>query len=82
VVLSDAEDVHPDLVGELDLFEEVPQALGDLFGTRRIPGDGVGGNLGEAVQAQFHPLSLSVEADSYDERQSLFIPEGEATPDC
>ncbi len=46
VVLADAEDVEPDLVGELDLLEQVPEPL---------PGAQLGrGQLRERVDAQLH----------------------------
>ena len=51
VVLADAEDVEPDLVGELDLLDEVAQPLA---GRQRAPVPGVRGDLREGVDAQFH----------------------------
>ena len=46
VVLADAEDVEADLVGELDLLDEVAQALGGADRPARLR---VGRHLGERV---------------------------------
>ena len=51
VVLADAEGVEPDLVGALDLLEQVLHALGRA---RRQSGDGVGDRRDEAVDADSH----------------------------
>jgi hypothetical protein len=51
VVLADAEDVEGVLVGQLDLLEEVAQALLRADG---VPGGGIGGALPERVDAQLH----------------------------
>ena len=51
VVLADAEDVQPDLVGELDLLEQVGQPLlgADRAAGRRVPQD-----VAEGVDPEFH----------------------------
>src|SRR5262249_14633525 len=49
VVLAHAEHVEPDLVGELDLLDEVPQAL---LRRDQLPAGRVGGPLPEAVDAE------------------------------
>ena len=51
VVLADAEDVEPDLVGERRLLDQVAQAL---RGRHRPARDRVGGELREGVEAEFH----------------------------
>ncbi len=55
VVLADAEDVEPDLIRELDLLDEVAQALP---GRDRAPCRRVGGHLAEAVEADLHGHAL------------------------
>ena len=45
-MFADAEDVEPNLVGELDLLEQVAQPLRGA--------DGTGGQLGEGIDAKFH----------------------------
>ena len=55
VVLADAEDVEADLVGELDLLDQVAQAL-----LRADDGpDAVRRALSEGVDAEFHGASQS-----------------------
>ena len=50
VVLADAEDVEPDLVGELDLLDQVAEALLRAEdGARRV-----GRALSEGVDAELH----------------------------
>ena len=51
VVLADAEDVEPDLVGELHLLDEVPQPLGRADRPPRLR---VGRHLGERVDPELH----------------------------
>jgi hypothetical protein len=48
VMLSDAEDVEAELVGELDLLQQVGEAL--------LRCEGVGGELSERVDAELHAL--------------------------
>ena len=55
VMLADAEDVETDLVGELDLLDEVAQTCGRIDRAARHR---VGGQLGEGVEPEFHPVSL------------------------
>ena len=60
VVLADAEHVQADLVGELDLLQEVGQPL---LGAGRAAGRRVPQDVAEGVDAQFHaPLPSSSEA--------------------
>jgi hypothetical protein len=57
VVLSDAEDVEPDLVGELDFLEQVaepPTHVGLASGSRVEPG------LCERVDADLHDVGVVV----------------------
>ena len=54
VVLADAEDVEADLVGELDLLDEVAQALLGLTSAGRR----VGGQLAEGVDADLHASTV------------------------
>ena len=49
VVLADAEDVEPDLVGELDLLDQVAEPLARA---------GPGGEIAEAREAEFHPITV------------------------
>ena len=51
VVLADAEDVEPDLVGELDLLEQVAEPL---RGRDRPARPRVGRELREGVDAELH----------------------------
>jgi hypothetical protein len=55
VVLADAEHVEPDLVGELDLLDQVAQAL---LGRDRLPAGGIGGALAEGVDAELDLVLL------------------------
>ena len=64
VVLADAEDVEPDLIGELDLLDQVAQAL---RGADHPPGSRVGRQLGERVDPELH-LSCSDSAAPLAER--------------
>jgi hypothetical protein len=51
VVLADAEDVEPDLIGELDLLDQLLQALlrADRLAGRRVRTD-----LAECVDSELH----------------------------
>ena len=51
VMFTDAEDVQAELVGELDLLQQVPHPL---LGTDRLPGLRVGVELREGVEADLH----------------------------
>ena len=51
MVLAEAEDVEPDLVGELDLLEQVAESLGRADDPTRLR---VGRQLGERVDPQLH----------------------------
>ena len=56
VVLAEAEDVEADLIGQLDLLDQVAQALmrADMArGPARA-------DVGESVEAEFHDACLSV----------------------
>jgi hypothetical protein len=53
VVLADADDVEADLVGELDLLQQVAQALARADATRRRM---VGREVSEGVDADLHAL--------------------------
>ena len=55
VVLTDAEDVQPDPVGELDLLDEVAQPLLDAD---QLAGARVGCHLAEGVDAELHAASV------------------------
>ena len=57
VVLSDAEDVEADGVRELDL---VHQVANPPRGRNRRPGNGIGRQLAEGVDAEFHYLRTQV----------------------
>lgn len=50
-MLAEAEHVEPDLIGQLDLLEQVTQALLGADGPARL---GVGRQFGERVDAKFH----------------------------
>jgi len=56
-MLADAEDVEPHLVGELDLFQQIPQSLilSDQMARAGIPRA-----LRERVDAEFHDHSCLV----------------------
>ena len=58
VVLAEAEDVEPNHVGDLDLFEKMSDAL--LRGDG-VAGDGVRNECGEAVDADLHLFSSDVD---------------------
>ena len=51
VMLADAEDVEPDLVGELDLLDQVAEPLTRADGR---PGRRIRGRLAEGVDAELH----------------------------
>ena len=55
VVLADAEDVEPDLVGELDLLDQVAQPL---LGADVGPTSTSEVELREGVDAEFHPETI------------------------
>ena len=57
VVLADAEDVEADLVGELDLLDQVAQPLAGADRAARSPGRA---ELGEGVDAELHQLLSSI----------------------
>ncbi len=61
VVLADSEDIEPDLVGELDLLDQVAQPLRRR---RRPPRLGVGRHLREGVDAEFHAPAVGVRSTS------------------
>ena len=75
VVLADAEHVEPDLVGELDLLDEVAEALRR---SQRLARDRVGRELRERVDAELHPRMLSPRLPRQRETPS---PAGQATTD-
>ncbi len=52
VVLADAEDLKADLLGELDLLDQLAQPP---LGRDGAPGVGVGRELGEGVDTDLHP---------------------------
>ena len=54
-MFTDAEDVQAELVGELDLLQQVPHPL---LGTDRLPGLRVGVELREGVEADLHAHSM------------------------
>ncbi len=51
MMLPDAEYIEPELVGELDLLDEVPQAL---LGADQLPGLRVRVQLGEREETDLH----------------------------
>ena len=51
VVLADAEHIEADLVGQLDLFDQVAQPLRRVDG---LPGRRIGRGFRECVDADFH----------------------------
>ena len=60
VVLADAEDVEPDLVGELDLLDQVAQPLGGADDPARHR---VGRQLREGVDAELETISLHTQGN-------------------
>ena len=60
-MLPDAEDVEPDLVGELDLLEEVAEALGRGDDPTRVR---VGRQLGKRVDPEFEVISLHTQGNA------------------
>jgi hypothetical protein len=65
MVLAEAEHVQADLVGELDLLDQVAQAL---LGADRPARVWVGGQLGEGVDAKFHEGRAGVGKPALDTR--------------
>ena len=57
VMLADAEDVEPDLVGQLDLLDQVAQPL---LGADHVPGPRVGRQLREGVDPDLHDVANTV----------------------
>jgi hypothetical protein len=51
VMLAQAEHVEPDLVGKLDLLNQVLQPLRRAYS---VPGLGVGADIAERVETEFH----------------------------
>ena len=51
VVLAEAEDVEPDLIGELDLFQKLGEGLVEID---RLAGRAVEPGLDEGVDAELH----------------------------
>ena len=58
VVLADAEDVEPELVGQLDLLEQVGQPL---LLADRLAGLRIGSPVGERVEAELHADNVASE---------------------
>ena len=56
VMFTDAEDIEAELVGELDLLQQVPHPL---LGADRLPRLGVGVELREGVETDLHALRWS-----------------------
>ena len=50
VMLAQGKDVETDLLGQLDGLEQILQALGRRD---QLPGVGIGGQLGEGIEANF-----------------------------
>ena len=61
MVLADAEDVEPDLVGQLDLLDQVAQAH---LGRQRHPALRIARHIGKGVQTEFNHGSDSPQPTS------------------
>jgi len=68
-MLAEAEHVEPDLVGQFDLLDQVAQPLVRSDRRRVGLGAGLGADVGESVEAEFHgkiscwsivPLQLTI----------------------